>query len=79
MRRVAGDTDAAVVAREEEETSASCSRRRSWSWVSTKWGIEIGVEEAIVLAGGSRENSYMTGGSFGIGDSLCTLKNLRRQ
>lgn len=51
MRRVAGDTDAAVVAREEEETSASCSRRRSWSWVSTKWGIEIGVGEAIALAG----------------------------
>lgn len=43
-----GDTDAAVVAREEEATSASCSWRRSWSWVSAKSGMEIGVGGAIV-------------------------------
>lgn len=52
VRLVAGETEAAVEAREEDVTSASCSRRRSWSWVSAKWGIERGVGGAIWPGGG---------------------------
>lgn len=54
MRLVDGDTDAAVEASEEEATSASCSWRRSWSWVSAKAGILMGVSGAMV-AGEERD------------------------
>ena len=43
-----GDTDAAVDASEEEATSASCSCRRSWSCVSAKAGMDMGVGGAMV-------------------------------
>ena len=52
MRLVDGDTDAAVEASEEEATSASCSWRRSWSWVSAKAGIQMGVSGAMVAGEG---------------------------
>ena len=43
-----GETEAAVDAREEDVTSASCSRRSSWSWVSAKWAMERGVGGAML-------------------------------
>jgi hypothetical protein len=52
---VDGDTDAAVDASEEEATSASCSWRRSWSCVSAKAGMDMGVGGAMVARrGGGR-------------------------
>lgn len=42
MRRVAGETEAAVDASADEETSAACSSARSASWVFAKRGIGIG-------------------------------------
>jgi hypothetical protein len=53
VRLVEGDMDAAVDASEEEATSASCSWRRSWSWVSAKAGMEMGV--GAIVAGGEVE------------------------
>lgn len=46
MRRVEGEAEA-VSAREEEETSASCSFRRSCCWVSAKRGMEVAVGGVI--------------------------------
>lgn len=42
VRRVEGETEAAVLAREDEETSASCSCWRRFSCVCAKRGIGIG-------------------------------------
>jgi hypothetical protein len=58
VRLVWGETEAAVLASFEVETSASCSERRRASWVSAKWGIgiEIGggisVGASVIILGG---------------------------
>jgi hypothetical protein len=46
VRRVSGDANA-VLASLDEETSASCSFRRSCCWFSAKRGIEIGDDGDI--------------------------------
>ena len=51
VRRVDGETEAAVFARDEEDTSASCSWRSSWSWVSAKSGMDIGSGDMVGVEG----------------------------